>query len=165
MQIPNLRIQSLSRHVQEVSHTELDIFSFVRHVYPRPHVFSKFLVTLYKMHSFTLIPFLLGATTFVAADPILPIIPFIESVVSSATSAFAPAVQYTGPTGTAAAILATSSTIKVAATVTPAPYWLEEIKHQGVAAFNPSPATYQVFRNVKDFGAKGMSRAVTVSIF
>lgn len=34
-------------------------------------------------------------------------------------------------------------------------YWLENIKHQGVAAFNPSPSTYQVFRNVKDFGAKG----------
>ncbi|KAH0372502.1 glycoside hydrolase family 55 protein, partial [Aureobasidium melanogenum] len=34
-------------------------------------------------------------------------------------------------------------------------YWLEDIKHQGIAAFNPSPSTYQVFRNVKDFGAKG----------
>lgn len=34
-------------------------------------------------------------------------------------------------------------------------YWLEDIKHQGYAAFNPSPETYQVFRNVKDFGAKG----------
>jgi len=117
------------------------------------------------MHSFPLIPFLLGATTFVAADPIVPIIPFVESVVSSATSAFAPAVQYAGPTGTAASVLATSSTIKVAATVTPASYWLEGIKHQGVAAFNPSPATYQIFRNVKDFGAKGMSRIVTVGIF
>ncbi|KAH0338609.1 glycoside hydrolase family 55 protein, partial [Aureobasidium melanogenum] len=34
-------------------------------------------------------------------------------------------------------------------------YWLEDIKHRGIAAFNPSPSTYQVFRNVKDFGAKG----------
>ena len=34
-------------------------------------------------------------------------------------------------------------------------YWLADIKHQGVAAFNPNPATYQVFRNVKDFGAVG----------
>ncbi|KIJ21365.1 glycoside hydrolase family 55 protein [Paxillus involutus ATCC 200175] len=34
------------------------------------------------------------------------------------------------------------------------PYWLETIKHQGTSAFNPDP-TYQVFRNVKDFGAKG----------
>lgn len=34
-------------------------------------------------------------------------------------------------------------------------YWLENIKHQGVAAFNADPSGYQVFRNVKDFGAKG----------
>ncbi|KAF2261634.1 beta-1,3-exoglucanase [Lojkania enalia] len=40
-----------------------------------------------------------------------------------------------------------------------APYWLENIKHQGLASFNPNStgtnATYQVFRNVKDYGAKG----------
>lgn len=34
------------------------------------------------------------------------------------------------------------------------PYWLEKIKHQGNAAFNPD-SSYQVFRNVKDFGAVG----------
>lgn len=34
-------------------------------------------------------------------------------------------------------------------------YWLENIKHQGRAAFNPDPSGFQVFRNVKDFGAKG----------
>lgn len=36
-----------------------------------------------------------------------------------------------------------------------APYWLENIKHQGVASFNPNPDNYTVFRNVKDFGARG----------
>jgi hypothetical protein len=30
-----------------------------------------------------------------------------------------------------------------------APYWMETIKHQGTAAFNPNPSTYKVFRNVK----------------
>jgi hypothetical protein len=35
------------------------------------------------------------------------------------------------------------------------PFWMESIKHQGSAPFNPDPANYQVFRNVKDFGAKG----------
>ena len=39
------------------------------------------------------------------------------------------------------------------------PYWMEKIKHQGVAAFNPRPGEYQVFRNVKDFGAIGDGRA------
>lgn len=37
-------------------------------------------------------------------------------------------------------------------------YWsvgLANIKHQGVAAFNPNAATYKTFRNVKDYGAKG----------
>ncbi|KAJ7445696.1 exo-beta-1,3-glucanase [Mycena galericulata] len=33
-------------------------------------------------------------------------------------------------------------------------FWLEAIKHQGKAAYNQDP-DYQVFRNVKDFGAKG----------
>ncbi|KAF9068659.1 exo-beta-1,3-glucanase [Rhodocollybia butyracea] len=36
-----------------------------------------------------------------------------------------------------------------------AAYWMENIKHQGTSAFNPNPSSYQVFRNVKDFGAKG----------
>lgn len=35
------------------------------------------------------------------------------------------------------------------------PYWLQSIKHQGISAFNSNPSSYQVFRNVKDFGAKG----------
>ncbi|CAA7267897.1 unnamed protein product [Cyclocybe aegerita] len=32
---------------------------------------------------------------------------------------------------------------------------METIKHQGISAFNENPSEYQVFRNVKDFGAKG----------
>ncbi|KAJ7043174.1 exo-beta-1,3-glucanase [Mycena alexandri] len=35
------------------------------------------------------------------------------------------------------------------------PFWMQNIKHQGIAAFNADPSTYQVFRNVMDFGAKG----------
>jgi len=34
-------------------------------------------------------------------------------------------------------------------------YWLEDIKHQGISAFNPN--NYTVFRNVKDYGAKGVN--------
>jgi glucan 1,3-beta-glucosidase len=36
------------------------------------------------------------------------------------------------------------------------PFWMQTIKHQGKAAFNANPSSYQVFRNVKDFGAKGL---------
>jgi glucan 1,3-beta-glucosidase len=35
-----------------------------------------------------------------------------------------------------------------------APYWYEFINHQGISAFGPSG--YQVFRNVKNYGATGM---------
>ena len=34
-------------------------------------------------------------------------------------------------------------------------FWMEQIKHQGKAPFNPQAGSYQVFRNVRDFGAKG----------
>ncbi|KAJ8071726.1 hypothetical protein OCU04_002042 [Sclerotinia nivalis] len=34
-------------------------------------------------------------------------------------------------------------------------YWYETIAHQGVAPYNPQGSAYQVFRNVKDFGATG----------
>jgi len=34
------------------------------------------------------------------------------------------------------------------------PFWMQNIKHQGVAAFNDDTSS-QVFRNVKDFGAVG----------
>ena len=35
------------------------------------------------------------------------------------------------------------------------PFWMESIKHQGIAPFSSDPASYKVFRNVKDFGAVG----------
>lgn len=34
-------------------------------------------------------------------------------------------------------------------------YWLQDIHHQGFSPFNANPTSYQVFRNVKDFGAAG----------
>jgi len=30
-----------------------------------------------------------------------------------------------------------------------APFWMQSIKHQGTAPFNPNPSSYTVFRNVK----------------
>ncbi|KAI1344221.1 putative Exo-beta-1,3-glucanae [Xylariaceae sp. FL0016] len=38
-------------------------------------------------------------------------------------------------------------------------YWLEDMTHQGIASFNPDVDSYKVFRNVKDFGAKGDGQA------
>lgn len=34
-------------------------------------------------------------------------------------------------------------------------FWLELIDRDGTATYNPDPSSYTVFRNVKDFGAKG----------
>ncbi|KAL0578155.1 hypothetical protein V5O48_003821 [Marasmius crinis-equi] len=35
------------------------------------------------------------------------------------------------------------------------PYWLENINHQGNAVYHPNGTDYQVFRNVRDYGAVG----------
>jgi hypothetical protein len=83
-----------------------------------------------------------------------------QSGLSSTTSLITSRVTSTKSTATGTATVVKSSTSSArAANSSPSsvstPYWLEQIKHQGVAAFNPSPGTYQVFRNVKDFGAKG----------
>ncbi|KAG8722630.1 hypothetical protein FRC09_005933, partial [Ceratobasidium sp. 395] len=34
-------------------------------------------------------------------------------------------------------------------------YWLETIEKRGSAPYSPNPGNYTVFRNVKDYGAKG----------
>jgi glucan 1,3-beta-glucosidase len=85
-------------------------------------------------------------------------IPWVESMVHSATSQFTPWITYQAPTGTGFSFPNPRPT----ETQQPIPnptasacsYWMEEIQHQGIAAFNPN-ASYQVFRNVKDYGAKG----------
>ncbi|KAF7325959.1 hypothetical protein MKEN_00446800 [Mycena kentingensis (nom. inval.)] len=35
------------------------------------------------------------------------------------------------------------------------PFWLQTIEHNGLSSYNANPSSYQVFRNVKDFGAVG----------
>lgn len=63
--------------------------------------------------------------------------------------------HYPGPSPTASLRPRPTQTWHYPGPTATCDYWLEDIKHQGIAAFNPSPSTYQVFRNVKDFGAKG----------
>lgn len=33
--------------------------------------------------------------------------------------------------------------------------WIENIKHEGSAPFNSNPSSYPVYRNVRDYGARG----------
>lgn len=35
------------------------------------------------------------------------------------------------------------------------PHWMQTIKRQGIAPYAANAADYKVFRNVKDYGAKG----------
>lgn len=34
-------------------------------------------------------------------------------------------------------------------------YWLNDMSGKGIAAFNPNPYGYKVFRNIRDYGAVG----------
>ena len=85
-------------------------------------------------------------------------IPWVDSVVHSATSQFTPFITYHGTTGSgfpSAGPRPTGTQQPVARpTASACSYWMEEVQHQGIAAFNTN-ASYQVFRNVKDYGAKG----------
>lgn len=35
------------------------------------------------------------------------------------------------------------------------PHWMQTITRRGKSAYNSNPSTYKVYRNVKDYGAKG----------
>jgi glucan 1,3-beta-glucosidase len=88
-------------------------------------------------------------------------IPAVSSVVSSALSEYSIYVTHAlNPTATATKTPAKATNnvdILARGAVSDPAYWLAGISHRGVAAFNSNPSTYTVFRNVKDYGAKGMS--------
>jgi len=67
-----------------------------------------------------------------------------------------PAAVAAGPSVDALRKTKTSTTSSATPTSTACSYWLDDIKHQGVAAFN-SNTNYTVYRNVKDYGAVGTS--------
>ncbi|KAK0301952.1 hypothetical protein LTR01_009060 [Friedmanniomyces endolithicus] len=108
------------------------------------------------MRSFMFLTLLLAAICGTTAQHVHLDIPEVEGYVQSMLGEFNHYTRYPGPSPTYWKHPSPRPT-------KPAPsppanscaYWLENIKHQGIAAFNPSPSTYQVFRNVKDFGAKG----------
>lgn len=79
--------------------------------------------------------------------------PEVAEYVFSMLAEFGPYTHYPGPSRTAS--LHPRPTRPVPPFNATCSYWLEDIRHQGIAAFNADPGAYQVFRNVKDFGAKG----------
>lgn len=64
---------------------------------------------------------------------------------------FAPYVHNKGNQSDVATIPAKDDMSKIIPRATP--YWYEQISHQGKSAWGPS--NYAVYRNVKDYGAKG----------
>ena len=58
--------------------------------------------------------------------------------------------------------LGVSVSLSLVAQVFAQTYWYESIAHQGVAPYNPQGSGYQVFRNVKSFGARGISNRLVV---
>lgn len=85
-------------------------------------------------------------------------IPQVDQDVEYMLSRFDHYHTYHGPTGTATRATETGKPHRPPPTPTSTcAYWLEDIKHQGLSPFHPDPASYQVFRNVKDFGAIGDS--------
>lgn len=88
-------------------------------------------------------------------------LPIVDELVSSAMLPFEQYTSYNAPTEIAippaavetAAVKVQAAAVEAAAADTG--YWLADIAHQGIAAFNSNPSGYVVFRNVKDYGAKG----------
>ncbi|KAF4222546.1 hypothetical protein CNMCM6805_002191 [Aspergillus fumigatiaffinis] len=74
---------------------------------------------------------------------------------SAAPSSSASGVISASQTVAAAVGHSSNLAAAAAAAVDDPAYWLADIAHQGIAAFNPNPSSYKVFRNVKDYGAKG----------
>ncbi|GLI75810.1 hypothetical protein PoHVEF18_004076 [Penicillium ochrochloron] len=82
-------------------------------------------------------------------------LPQVEKLVKEALKPLAAYTNYHGPkAGALNSIVQTVVEAATSATGDPS-YWLADISHQGLAAFNSNPSGYKVFRNVKDYGAKG----------
>ena len=76
----------------------------------------------------------------------------VEAAVQKALAENPNYKAYTGPVKPAPKVMpeGTSKPLNIDAST---PYWYESIAHQGISAFGPSG--YTVYRNVKDYGAKG----------
>ena len=82
-------------------------------------------------------------------------IPAIESIVANLLATNVDYVHFQGNDTNPADIVTSSSSSTNLTNRQATAYWYENINHQGISAFGPSG--YQVFRNVKSYGAKGMS--------
>jgi glucan 1,3-beta-glucosidase len=83
-------------------------------------------------------------------------IPQVDEVVQHVLEENSDYVHYQAPPGTSNKTSKSEAAQNVkAAAASGQAYWYEQIDHQGISAFGPSG--YKVYRNVKDYGAKGTS--------
>ncbi|KAJ6095063.1 hypothetical protein N7467_002576 [Penicillium canescens] len=90
-------------------------------------------------------------------------IPEMDDMINAAMRPFEQYTAFDAPTEIASiaapvesdAPVAQDVIVEAAAAAADTGYWLADIAHQGKAAFNSNPSGYTVFRNVKDYGAKG----------
>lgn len=73
---------------------------------------------------------------------------------TSTTSSTSSTITSSTSTSTSSSATTSSTTSSTSATAS-CDYWLESIKSQGLAPFKTDTTNYAVFRNVKDYGAKG----------
>lgn len=78
--------------------------------------------------------------------------PVVESIVENVLSTYANYIHFDGNHTNSTSLSKRQSSS----------YWYENINHQGISAFGPSG--YQVFRNVKSYGAKGVFNSYTVHV-
>ncbi|KAF2215448.1 glycoside hydrolase family 55 protein [Cercospora zeae-maydis SCOH1-5] len=112
------------------------------------------------MHIFRTITLLSAVGSTVVHAQLLQI-PSIQQIVDQTLRTFDDYVEYDGVTpqqaqrAPAASAPARVNVAAVSAANSCDDYWMQAARHQGIAAFNSNPSAYQVFRNVKDFGARG----------
>ncbi|KAI2616852.1 glycoside hydrolase family 55 protein [Hypoxylon sp. NC1633] len=101
---------------------------------------------------------------FLAAALLLPtilaeklVIPEVQNAVDAQLAEFGAYTSDYVPSSTndVPVVSPRSKENKVEERATTTTYWYETISHQGISAFNANKATYKVYRNVKDYGAKG----------
>jgi glucan 1,3-beta-glucosidase len=80
-------------------------------------------------------------------------IPQVDQVVKQVLSDYSGYLHYHAPANVSNSTFTTPRFTSLVA-ITDPPYWFADQPHQGKSAFNPDP-NYVVWRNVKDYGAKG----------
>lgn len=82
-------------------------------------------------------------------------LPQVDKLVKEALKPLAAYTNYHGPKAGTVNLRIPSVVEGLLADADDSSYWLADISHQGLAAFNSNPSGYKVFRNVKDYGAVG----------